>query len=284
MSVLFDQRNACFVIVSMLDLCLSCLIRGTHVSWLSQGWLMSVLFDQRNTCFVIVSRLTYVCLVWSEERMYRDCLKVDLCLSCLIRGTHVSWLSQGWLMSVLFDQRNACFVIVSRLTYVCLVWSEEHMFRDCLKVDLCLSCLIRGTQVSWLSQGWLMSVLFDQRNACFVIVSRLTYVCLVWSEERMFRDCLKVDLCLSCLIIDTFSLAIGEGYSRNASVALNLISTFLLISLGRYLYWWTINIGGHHPPSSQWHWHSLYDILFCRNLQFLNHVIIIKAEVLLPQA
>jgi hypothetical protein len=52
----------------------------------------------------------------------------------------------------------------------------------------------------------------------------------------MFRDCLKVDLCLSCLIIDTFSLAIGEGYSRNASVALNLISTFLLISLGRYLY------------------------------------------------
>ena len=54
-------------------------------------------------------------------------------------------------------------------------------------------------------------------------------------EERTFRDCLKVDLCLSCLIIDTFSFVIDECYYRNASVELNLISTFLLISLGRYL-------------------------------------------------
>jgi len=42
-----------------------------------------------------------------------------------------------------------------------------------------------------------------------------------------------------------------EGYSRNASCALNLISTFLLLSLGRYLCWWTISPWGHHPPSSR---------------------------------
>jgi len=42
------------------------------------------------------------------------------------------------------------------------------------------------------------------------------------------------------------------GYSRNESCALNLISTFLLLSLGRYLCWWTISPWGYHPPSSQW--------------------------------
>jgi len=42
-----------------------------------------------------------------------------------------------------------------------------------------------------------------------------------------------------------------EGYSRNASCALNLISTFVLLSLGRYLCWWTISPRGYHPPSSQ---------------------------------
>jgi len=29
----------------------------------------------------------------------------------------------------------------------------------------------------------------------------------------------------------------GEGYSRNACYALNLICTFALLSLGRYLCW-----------------------------------------------
>jgi hypothetical protein len=37
-----------------------------------------------------------------------------------------------------------------------------------------------------------------------------------------------------------------EDYSRNASCALNLISTFLLPSLGRYISLWT-----NHPSSSQ---------------------------------
>jgi hypothetical protein len=43
-----------------------------------------------------------------------------------------------------------------------------------------------------------------------------------------------------------------EDYSRNASCALNCISTFLLLSLGRYLCWWTICSRMYHPPSSQW--------------------------------
>ena len=42
-----------------------------------------------------------------------------------------------------------------------------------------------------------------------------------------------------------------EGYSRNASRALNLISTFLLLVLGRYLYWWVISLRKYHPTSSQ---------------------------------
>ena len=40
-----------------------------------------------------------------------------------------------------------------------------------------------------------------------------------------------------------------EGYSRNASCALNLISTFLLLSLSRYLWWWTISARRYHLPS-----------------------------------
>jgi len=42
-----------------------------------------------------------------------------------------------------------------------------------------------------------------------------------------------------------------EGYSRNAPRALNLISTFLLLSLVRYLCWWTTSPRGYHPLSSQ---------------------------------
>ena len=35
---------------------------------------------------------------------------------------------------------------------------------------------------------------------------------------------------------------LDEGYSRNASCVLNLISTFLLLSQGRYICWWTIRV------------------------------------------
>jgi len=75
-------------------------------------------------------------------------------------------------------------------------------------------------------------------------------------------------------------------YSRNASCALTLISTFLLLSLGRYLCWWTISPQGYHPPSSQCFG---TDMIFIRyiyywNVQFPNNVIINKAKVPLPRA
>ena len=42
-----------------------------------------------------------------------------------------------------------------------------------------------------------------------------------------------------------------EGYYRNASCTLNLMCTFLLLSLGQYHCWWTISPRGYHPQSSQ---------------------------------
>ena len=40
-----------------------------------------------------------------------------------------------------------------------------------------------------------------------------------------------------------------------ASSTLNLTSTYSLLSLGRYLCWWTISPWGYHPPSSQCYYH-----------------------------
>ena len=48
--------------------------------------------------------------------------------------------------------------------------------------------------------------------------------------------------------LSTLSLP-DQDDSRNASCALNLISSFSLPSLGRYLCWWTISPRGYHPPS-----------------------------------
>ena len=42
-----------------------------------------------------------------------------------------------------------------------------------------------------------------------------------------------------------------EGYYRNMSCTLTLVSMFLLLSLGRYLCWWTISTRGNHMSSSQ---------------------------------
>jgi hypothetical protein len=39
-----------------------------------------------------------------------------------------------------------------------------------------------------------------------------------------------------------------EGYSRNASCALNLMSTFLMLSPGRYICCWTISLDGIIRP------------------------------------
>ena len=43
----------------------------------------------------------------------------------------------------------------------------------------------------------------------------------------------------------------GDHWWRNASYALNVISKFSLLSLGRYLCLWTICPRVYHPPSSQ---------------------------------
>ena len=64
-----------------------------------------------------------------------------------------------------------------------------------------------------------------------------------------------------------------------------MISTFVLISLGRYLCWWTVSIECIIRPvvsASTLTWLSRY-IQYC-NLLFLHNVNIDKTKVLLPQA
>ena len=74
---------------------------------------------------------------------------------------------------------------------------------------------------------------------------------LLADKVGFFLPSWKMGLHLSILSIP------GEGYSRHASCTLNLISTFLLLSRGRYLCWWTISPRGYHPLR---HCHSLLDI------------------------
>ena len=73
-----------------------------------------------------------------------------------------------------------------------------------------------------------------------------------------------------------------EDYSRNASCALNLISTFLLLSQGRYLCWWTIRPRVYHLPSGQCF--GTVMVYYIWNLHFLNNVIINQTKILLPHA
>jgi hypothetical protein len=74
-----------------------------------------------------------------------------------------------------------------------------------------------------------------------------------------------------------------EGYSRNASCALNLISMLLLLSLGRYLCWWTISpVGIIRSVVSASTLTMFIGYMYYWNLQFLNNVIINKTKVLLP--
>jgi len=72
----------------------------------------------------------------------------------------------------------------------------------------------------------------------------------------------------------------NEGYCRSASWALNLISTFLLLSLCRYHCWWTISPRWYHPSSSQSFNSDMFYVIYSLwNLQFLNNVIFIKEEL-----
>ena len=56
----------------------------------------------------------------------------------------------------------------------------------------------------------------------------------------------------NCTFIKTVLVILfTKYYSRNVLRPLNLISTFLLLSIGQYLCWWDISPLGYHPPSSQ---------------------------------
>jgi len=66
-------------------------------------------------------------------------------------------------------------------------------------------------------------------------------------------------------------------HQTNKQITLNLISSFLLLSLGRYLCWWTISPENIIQPvisASTVTWFMKY--IYYQHLQFQNNVIIIK--------
>jgi hypothetical protein len=90
-----------------------------------------------------------------------------------------------------------------------------------------------------------------------------------------------------------YKVHVDVDYSRNASCAINMISTFLLLSLGLYLCWRTIILHYH------WAYTSAGGLLFStitgpiplledyyspRVSSTYNHVIIIKTTILRPEA
>jgi hypothetical protein len=67
--------------------------------------------------------------------------------------------------------------------------------------------------------------------------------------------------------------------------ALNLISAFVFLSLGRYIYVWTISPWRYHPLSSQClDTYIVFKYIYYLNLQFLNKEFSSKLKVLLSQA
>ena len=69
------------------------------------------------------------------------------------------------------------------------------------------------------------------------------------SKMRQYMIALGNILALS-VPDEGYSLSVpDEGYSRNPSCPLLLISTVLLLSLGRFLCWWTISPLGYYPPN-----------------------------------
>jgi hypothetical protein len=108
---------------------------------------------------------------------------------------------------------------------------------------------------------------------------------MIHMGRQLGHELCYMECCFNFLIFYTTLSVPDEGYSRYASCALHLISTFLLLSLGQYLCSWTISPGGYHLASisvSALKWRSTY--ICYSNLQFLNNVIFIKTKVLLPQA
>ena len=87
-----------------------------------------------------------------------------------------------------------------------------------------------------------------------------------------------------------YSLSVpDEGYSRNPSCPLHLISTVLLLSPGWFLCWWTFSPRGYYSPNIHNFREGIIRPVFIasaltwfirnlsyRNLQFLNHIILLK--------
>jgi len=132
---------------------------------------------------------------------------------------------------------------------------------------LCLKNIISYTYLPQTLVLWKMQIYFreiEDSLSSFVLCQfgvLWCYTCVlylhspvVWTIGSVFLYPLLSDETF-ILISNLSILSIpDEDYSRNASCALNLISTFLLLSLGRYLCWWTICPRGYH------HRHGLLDI------------------------
>ena len=87
------------------------------------------------------------------------------------------------------------------------------------------------------------------------------YFFFLKNRKRLRKSAYKLPKALNTLIHSTTNKKTHKNWMkiknyiylsyRNVPCALNLISTFLLLSLGRYLCWWTISPCGHYHPSSQ---------------------------------
>jgi hypothetical protein len=125
----------------------------------------------------------------------------------------------------------------------------------------------------------------DMSNALFT--STCLHIFFVISCNLIYRlmDRL-IDLHHYLQIFHSFNFErTWRGCFRNASCALILISTFLWLSLVRFLCWWTVSPRGFHPPSSQCFGNDMvYYYIYYRNLQFLNNVNINQTNVILLQA
>jgi hypothetical protein len=100
--------------------------------------------------------------------------------------------------------------------------------------------------------------------------------CHDWSLQAANQVLLLVEVTfwLSSLGLLVLLLSI-YNYLAYQSCALNLISTILLLSLGRYLCWWNISPRGYRLPWSQcFSTDMVIRYIYYWNLQFLNKVLI----------
>jgi hypothetical protein len=89
-------------------------------------------------------------------------------------------------------------------------------------------------------------LIFD--HVCIHVFLIFDHVCI-----HVFLNWFTIISTSFFIFVTCFNWSVSnEGYSRNASCALNLISTFSLLSLGWRLCWWTISPRVYHQPSSQW--------------------------------